>query len=282
MIKKTTLFLRQVLLLAAGSTLCAFSIKAILLQHDLLSRGLTGFAMLIYYKWSGLPLSVIYFFVTIPVLMLGWRFVGQRFVLYSLLGLSIYTIALSLINIDMKIEEPMLATVIAGALSGTGGALILRSYGSTGGSDILCVILNKLFSIPLGTGAMIIQGFILSLSAMMFPLEKVLYTIVFIFVSAQFTNRIFHGMAKRRTAIIISDKWPVIVEALKQNRIGVTLIDGQGGFRGEKRTLLYSVIMAKSIPLLKSVIEKIDKNAFIAIMQADDVTGLDVGNQPHW
>lgn len=280
--KKTTDFLYQALLLTAGSLLCAFAVKALLMEHSLLSSGITGFALIIYYKWPVLPLSVIYALISIPVFAMGWRFVGRRFVLYSLCGLVLYTLALSIINLNLKVKDPMLATLIAGALSGTGSALFLRSYGSSGGSDILCVILNKFFSITLGSGAMLINVVVLSVSALMFPIEKVLYTFVFIFVSAQFTDKIFHGMAKRRTAIIISNQWEAITEALKPHRVGVTLLDGRGGFRGEKRTLLYSVLTAQSIPLLKRVVKKIDGNAFIAIMHADDVTGVEVGNQPHW
>lgn len=282
MIKKPAGILHQALLLLAGSLLSAFAVKALLMDHSLLSSGVTGFALIIYYKWPVLPVSVIYVLITIPVFALGWRFVGRRFVLYSLCGMIMYTLALSLITLNLKVDDPMLATLIAGALSGTGSALFLRSYGSSGGSDILCVILNKFFSTTLGTGAILINVLVLSLSALMFPIEKVLYTFIFIFVSAYFTDKIFHGMAKRRTAIIISDQWEAIVEALKPHRIGVTLLNGQGGFRGEKRTLLYSVLMAQSVPLLKRVVKKIDGAAFIAIMQADDVTGVEVGNQPHW
>ena len=280
-VKKSN-FLYQSLLLAAGSILCAFAVKVLLMHHSLLARGLTGFALLIYYKWPELPMSVIYLLINIPVFVLGWKFVGRRFVLYSLWGMVIYTLSLSAVNLELNVGDPMLATLIAAALSGTGTAVILRSYGSCGGSEILCVILNKLFSVTLGTGAMLVNFILLCLSAVMFPMEKVLYTLIFIFVSAQFTDRVFHGMARRRTAIIISDRWQTIAEALNANRIGTTLLNGQGGFRGEKRTLIYSVLMAQSVPLLKRVVREIDENAFVTIMQADDVTGVEVGNQPHW
>lgn len=283
MVKKRIIdFLYQSLLLTVGSVLCAFSIKAILMHHGLLSQGMTGFALLIYYRWPGLSVSTIYLLINIPVFALGWKFVGRRFILYSLWGMVIYTLALSMIQVEFKIADPMLAILIAGALSGTGLALMLRSYGSSGGSDILSVIFNKLFSITLGTGTMVINLVIVCLSALMFPMENVLYTLVFIFINAQVMNKVFHGMTKRRTAIIISDRWAAITEALKNHRVGVTLINGQGGFQGEQRTLLYSVLTIRLVPVLKRVVKEIDENAFIAIMQADDVTGVEVGNQPHW
>ncbi len=286
MASKTMEFLYQTMLLTVGSLLYAFAVKALIMHHGLVSRGMTGMALLIYYtwpdKWPELSVGIIFLIINIPVFALGWRFVGRRFVLYSLWGMFIYTSALSLITLELPVKDPMLATLIAGALAGTGTALLLRSYGSCGGSEILSVILNKWFSMTLGTSAMLFNIIILSLSALIFPIDKVLYTLIFIFVSAQFTDKVFHGMAKRRTAIIISDRWQEIAETLNGHRIGVTIIGGQGGFRGEKRTLLYSVITAQSVPLLKRVSQKIDENVFIAIMHADDVTGVEVGNQPHW
>lgn len=284
MAKQIREFFYQTLILVSGSVLCAFSVKVLLMHHNLLSHGTTGLALLIFYKCPGLglPMSVIYLLINLPVFVLGWRFVGRRFILYSMWGMLIYSAALYLMRLELDVGDPMLATLAAGAISGTGVALIMRSYGCGGGSDILCVILNKFFAITLGTGAMLINIVILSALALAFPIEKVLYTLVFIFVSAQFTDKVFHGFTRRRTAIIVSDQWQAITVALNAHRIGVTLLHGQGGFRGEKRTLLYSVLTARSLPVLKRVAKTIDDNAFIAIMQADDVTGVEVGNQPHW
>lgn len=282
MITKTKNFLYQTFLLATGSLLSAFAVRALLMDHGLLSPGLTGLSLIIHYKWTGLSVGVIYFIINAPVFALGWKFIGRRFIVYSFWGMFIYSLFLSFVNVKLTVKDPMLATIVASALSGTGKAFILRSYGSGGGSDILTVMLNKFLSVTLGTGAIVINTCILSAALLMFPVEKVLYTIVFIFISAQFTNVVFHGTAKRRTAIIISDKWETITETLKAHRIRVTLIDGKGGFDGESRTLLYSVLLSQSVPLLKRLVKEIDECAFVAIMQADDVTSVDIGNQPHW
>ena len=281
-IKETSTFLKQSLLIASGSILFALGVKALIVPQSLLASGLTGFALLIYYKWPVLPLGWIYFCINVPIFALGWKFVGRRFVAYSLWGLAIYSTALSLITLKIELSDPLLATLIGAALSGTGTAIILRSYGSSGGSDVLCVVMHKLFSFTLGMGSILINAVLLTVAAFLFPIEKVLYTVIYIFVAAQFTDRVFHSMARRRSAIIISDQWQRIVEALGVERIRVTLLDGQGGFEREKRTVLYSVMMSGTVSRLKRVVAEIDRSAFIAIMTADDVTGVEVGNQPHW
>lgn len=283
MVKKTLDFLYQFMLLAAGSILSAFAVRAFVMPHGFVSRGLTGFSLVICYLWPSLSVGAVYFALNIPIFMVGGYFVGRRFVLYSLLGLAIYSLALAVIDVDLAIADPMLCAVIAGALSGIGTALILRSYGSSGGSEIISVVLNKLFGITVGTGSMVVNAIVLVLAGVLFPLEKVLYTLVFVFVSTQFVDKVFHGLARRRTALIMSEKWQAVANALTQeHKFGVTLLSGHGGFAGAERKLLYSVVQRQDVSALKRIVNQVDGNAFIAIMDADDVTGVEIGNQPHW
>ncbi len=282
MIQWASNFLKQTMLLTAGSILMAIAAKSLIVPHDLLAGGITGFALLIFYQWDRIPLGVIYFAINIPIFALGWKFVGRRFIAYSLWGLTIYSTCLILIKVEIDLSDSLLATMVAAAMAGTGTALILRSYGASGGADIICVVLNKLFSISLGTGSILINAVLLVLAAFYFPMEKVIYTMVYVFVAAQFTNQVFQSLSARRTAIIISDHWQEIVQSLAAHQIGTTVIAGQGGFQGEPRTVLYSVVSAHSASRLKQTVTKIDPDAFIAITPADDVTGVEVGNQPHW
>jgi uncharacterized membrane-anchored protein YitT (DUF2179 family) len=274
--------LKQASLIALGSLLFAFAVKALLAPHGLLAGGLTGYSLLIYCRWNTLPLGLIYFLINVPIFLLGWRFVGRRFIAYSLFGLVIFSSALSMIHLRVDVSNPLLATLTAAALTGTGTAIILRSYGSTGGGDVFCVVLHKLFSVTLGTGSLILNALLLAWSAFVFPAEKVLYAAVYIFVAAQFTDKLFKSMTGRRSAVIISEKWKAILEALTAERIGITAFHGHGGFNGQELTLLYSITSTNRIPRLKRLVGEADKDAFIAVMAAEDVTGVEVGNQPHW
>lgn len=276
-------FARHTVLLVLGSALCALSVNAILVPHGFLARGMTGAALIVHYTHPVLPIGVLYLLMNVPVFALGWRFVGLRFTLYSLWGMAIYSVMLHVVTMPVEIHDKMLATVIAGAISGTGIAVILRSYGSTGGAEILCVIMHKAFSITLGAGSMILNVVVLAVGAMFFPIEAVLYTLVYVAATAQVTNMVFHGLARRQAALIISDRWQEIARELTNAyRFGVTCLRGQGGYHGTDRTVLYSVVNRRNVsPLKKAVLEK-DPDAFIALMAAEDVTGVEVGNQPHW
>ena len=283
MIKHIKAFAYNTFLLAAGGIICAFAVNSFLIPGGFISSGMTGAALIVYYKFPAISVGIIYFLINIPVFILGWFFVGTRFILYTIWGMLIYSVMLYFLNFQVTLNDNMLSAVIAGAITGLGVAIVLRSYGSGGGSEILCVIMNRLFSITVGTGSIIINSIILLVSASLFPLDRVLYTFVYILISTIVTDMVFHGLAKRRAALIISDEWLKIVQALTADlNIGVTVIDGTGGFHGTERTILYSVFLRRDMPFLKKVILGIDPNAFITIMEASDVVGVDVGNQPHW
>lgn len=281
--KKILGFILSALALIVGSAICAVSVNGILIPNGFLSSGLTGVALIIRYIKPTFSVGVIYLLINIPIFILGWIFVGKRFILFTALGMVIFSIALHFVNFTIPVTDKMLAAMLGGAITGVGVAIMLKSYGSSGGSEIISIILYKYFSVTLGTGILIINAIIMAISLFLFPLEKILYTLVFIVVSSKTTDMIFHGLTKRQAALIVSEKWKEILEELTiENRIGVTLINGKGGYRGLDKTILYSVINRNKVAALKKLVTTTDPNAFIAIIEASDVTGVEVGNQPHW
>lgn len=276
-------FFYNTFLLVTGSLICAVAVNGFLIPHGFISSGMTGIALIFYYKHPGVSVGILYFLISIPVFCLGWFFIGLRFILYTIWGMFIYSVMLYLVNFQIQINDNMLSAVVAGGLTGLGVAIVMRSYGSGGGSEIICVILNRFFSITIGMGTIMINSAILLVSAYFFPVEKVLYTFIYIAASSEVTDMVFHGLAKRKAALIISDRWEEIVDALTiDHKIGVTLINGQGGYHGAEKRILYSVLSRSDLPVLKKVILGIDPNAFITVMEASDVVGVDVGNQPRW
>lgn len=276
-------FLYNTLLLSAGGAVCAISVNGILIPQEFLSSGMTGVTLAFYYKFPVVPVGVMYLLINIPVFILGLVFVGLRFVLYSLWGMLLYSAMLFVFNFSIGIEDRMLAAVIAGGLNGVGVAIMLKSYGAPGGSEILSVIMNKFFSITLGAGGVIINAAVLLISYSLYPLDKVLYTLVYIIVSMWGTDYIFHGLSRRQAALIISDKWEEILKELTDvHKIGVTLLHGRGGYHTNKKMILYTVINRRTVSALKKSATEIDPNVFISIINASDVTGVEVGNQPRW
>lgn len=276
------IFLNGVLLVV-GSIICAVAVNGILIPQNFLSSGFTGASLIIHYLVPSLSVGVIYLLLNIPLFIAGWSMVGKRFFFYSVAGTVIYSLALTVVRIDISIENKILSALLAGIIYGTGSGIILRSYGSAGGTDILAVILQKLMSIQVGTTSLAVNCLILVSASLLFSLEDALYTLAYIYVSAHFMNLVVVGLSKRKAVMIISDHWDNISrEILKKDRRGVTIIEGTGGYKKDDKRIIYSVVTFQDLPQLKKMISKIDPKAFVVVMDTLEVMGARMGNQPHW
>ena len=271
------------ILLTAGSIFCAVAVNGILVPQHFLSSGFTGVALLIHYFFPTVSVAWAYLLLNIPIFIVGWSIVGRRFFIYSVIGMAIFSLALFTVNITVPLHDKILSALLAGIVNGVGSGIVLRSLGSAGGTDILSVILQKLFSIKLGTTVLFFNGIMLGIAATTFSLEGALYTLVYLYVNTQVLNLVVMGLSKRKVIFIISDKWELLSEEiLKKNRRGVTIIEGVGGYKREDKRILYSVIAFQDLPILKKMVSKIDPNAFVVVMDTLEVMGARIGNQPHW
>ncbi|MBW1614836.1 MAG: YitT family protein [Deltaproteobacteria bacterium] len=242
-----------------------------------------GVALVIHYLFPSSLLSLLYFLLNVPVFILGWRFVGRRFFFYSIVGMLIFSAAIALIHVPMPVHDNILSALLAGIITGIGTGIILRSNGSSGGTDILSVILANSFSIRIGTTVLAFNVIVLSAASLLFSLEAALYTLIYIFVSSQIMNIVLTGLSQRKALFIISPKWREISrEVLDKVGRGVTLIQGKGGYSGQDEKILYTVITLRELHLIKEIIRQVDTNAFVVVYNTLEVMGHRIGNQPHW
>ena len=273
----------NLLLIFAGSALCAAAIKGILIPKQFLAGGLTGLSLLVHYVLPGLPLGLIYFLLNIPLFVIGWLFVGRRFFLYSLAGVFIFSAVIFWPYPVFFIEDMILSALAAGIITGVGSGIILKSLGSAGGLDILTVILFKKFSIRPGMFVLAFNGTLMILAILRIPLEMVLYTLIYLYVSTHFMNYVVIGLSQRKALMIISPRWEEISrEIMNRLQRGVTIVQGQGGYTGKELHILYSVITFAELSRFKEIIRKIDPEAFVVVTETLEVMGKRIGNQPHW
>ncbi|MGD8229254.1 MAG: YitT family protein, partial [Desulfobacteraceae bacterium] len=194
-------------LICAGSILCAVSINGILIPNQFLSAGFAGMALVIHYLVPVLPVSWLYFLLNIPLFALGWKYVGRRFFSYSLAGMIIFTLAVQWIQVSVPVQDKILSVLLAGIITGTGAGIILRSLGSAGGLDILSVIMLQRFSVRLGTTGLAFNSILLVAAAVLFTLERALYTLIYVYVTSYMLNLVVTGLSQRKAVFIISTKW---------------------------------------------------------------------------
>ena len=270
-------------LIAVGSAICCVAVNGILIPLGFFGAGFTGLALLIHYLLSSFPVSIIYFILNIPIFALGWMYVGRRFFLYSIAGMLLFSGALHWTQVAIPVQDKILGAILAGIIMGAGSGLILRSLGSAGGLDILSVIFMKRLSIRLGTTILAFNGMVLLAGALLFSLERALYTLIYVYVNSSVVNLMVMGLSQRRAVFIISPQWKRISGEIteKINR-GVTIIDGHGGYSGKEMPVLYTVVAFQEVPRIKRVAKDIDPDVFMVVSDTREVIGTRIGNQPHW
>lgn len=273
----------NLILISVGSVICAVAVNSILIPKQFLAGGITGLAMLIHYGLPAIPLGVVYFCLNIPIFIFGWMFVGRRFFLYSIAGMVIYSLAVLIPCPEMTVKDPLLNALTAGIITGIGSGILLRSLGSAGGMDILAIIILKKYSTRLGTTSLIFNVVLMLAAISRLPLEMILYTLIFIYVSAYFVNLVVTGLSQRKSVMIISSKWKEISkEIMTTLDRGVTVIHGEGGYSGKQQKVLYSIISFQELGRFKEIVRTIDPDAFVVINNTLEVMGHRIGNQPHW
>lgn len=272
----------NLLLMSIGALLTAVAVNGIVIPHQFAAGGVTGLAVIIQ-QVVPLDVGVIYLLVNIPLFLAAYMAVGRRFFFYSLAGTLLFSLALSLVSFEFKVENDILAAVFSGLIIGLGAGITLRSQGSAGGGDILSVMLMMRLSIPLGSSLLALNVMVLTLTAWVFSLDAALYTLVQIYVAAMLINLVVTGLSQRKAVMIISQQWPEINrEILRDLRRGTTVIPARGGYSGNEEQILYAVVNFREIGSLKRMVRGIDPQAFVVVTDTMEVMNYRIGNQPHW
>jgi len=271
-------------LLCAGSVVTAAGINGLLIPHRFVSGGVTGLALLLHYLVPALSVALIYAVANVPLFLAGWFFISRRFFFYSIAGTIIFSSAVAWVDLGViPVKDQLLAAILAGLILGTGSGIILKSLGSAGGTDILSVILLQRFSIRLGTTRLAFNILVLAAAALLFSVEDALYTMIYLYVSAQIMNLVVTGLSQRKAIFIISPRWQEISRGiLDEIHRGVTIIRGQGGYSQQEQKILYTVVNFRELASLKQIVRRNDPAAFVVVTDTTEVMGHRIGNQPHW
>jgi len=278
------IFMTDTVMMLAGSVLCAVAINGFLRPHELISGGMAGTSLVIYYAWPKIPFPLMYLLVNIPVFMLGYFVVGRRFIWFSVWGTLISSAMFHFVNPSLHIpNDRLMCALVAGALNGTGVALILRTNGTSSGTEIISIMVNKFYSISIGTTNIIINAVLMLTASFFLSLDKILYSFAFVTMNSIVMNAVFKGLARRKAVMIISKRWNEILDELNRVRhIGVTILNAKGGYTGIDEPILYSIAKNSQVSNIRAVTLRIDPTAFVAIMETTDIISDAIGNQPPW
>ena len=265
---------RTILEVVIGSALYSLGMNLFYTPAKLLAGGVAGFAQLLNYEF-GLPVSLMVVMINIPMFLLGWKLVNRKFILYSAVGMAIFTGFIQLFSgLHLEFSSPLTSVMMGGVLTGLGVGLIYRSGASVGGTDIISKILHKYFSVNMATSGLVINAVIVFLSAFIYGIDQAVLTICAMFISSQVNSYVIDGWDHRRAILIVSDKKEELPKALMEKlKRGVTIVNAEGAYTGQEHYLMYCVISKHQLGQLKSVVKQVDPNAFFTIITVNGVYG---------
>lgn len=266
----------RVIAVIVGGFVCATGINLLLVPETLVPAGLGGVAVLVEYA-SGVPAGALYAVFNIPLFILAWRHVDRTFALLSLVGLAAFSGALlatvGLSRLDV-VRDPIVAAVFGGAISGLGGGLSLRFYGSLGGMDIIGVLVRQRLSVSVAGVGFVLNLGIVSVMAVVYGLEPAFMTMLGLAAGAWVFDRVLTGLGLSKAVLVISDRPDDIADSLiHELRRGVTFLEGEGAFRRTRKRLVYCVVTQRQLADLKRIVRRLDPGAFVTVLDANEVIG---------
>ncbi|MDF2878632.1 MAG: YitT family protein [Clostridia bacterium] len=278
--KDYPLDIKRILSIILGTLLLAIATNGILIPNKLLSGGITGLSILLYFLFD-LKVSVLVILFNIPLFILGLFFLRKTYLAYSLFGMITLAVWLELTaSVVIPTQDVLSILVVGGSLYGMGIGIIFRADGSTGGIDILAKIINQYLSINMATVTFCINGVILLLSIYFFGIDIAVLTISMMFLSSKITTFVVDGINHKRTLFIITDSehYQIISDLIMQKiHRGVTVIPAIGAYTSKPKYILYTTIGIREVAKVKQVTLKYDPSAFMTVSETSQVIGKGKG-----
>lgn len=271
--------------LIVGCFLLAFAFNVFFSSHNLVTGGVSGIAIVLNHT-LGISTSTFILISYIILLMISFLVLGKETTKYSLIGSILYPIFVYLTKdvgtmIEFNVDNMLLIAIFGAVLNGIGAGLTFKYGFSTGGGDIICQIISKYFKISIGDSMKIMNftiiigsGFFLSNG--LYAWENVMYSIIAVYIITLLTDRVLLGISDSKSFYIITEQETAIKSFLiNELGKGVTVLEGRGGYTGDRKKVILCAIPTKDYFLAKEGILEIDKDAIVLINDIYQSSGIE-------
>lgn len=274
---------RSYSIITLGLGIFALAWTAFLIPHRITGSGVSGIGALVYYA-TGFPVGYTYFIINIGLLLLAIRILGANFGVKTVFGVAVAATLLSVLQSLIQapiVEDKFLSTIIGGGLGGVGLGIIFTQGGSTGGTDIIAMIVNKYRNISPGRVILYCDVFIIGSSFLVLTdldpvkrIETIVYGYVAMALQAYAIDALLSGNRQSVQIIIFSKKYAEIADriAVQMGR-GATVIDGMGWYTKENQKVIITLVRKHEASDLYRAIKEIDNQAFISVANVMGVYG---------
>lgn len=277
------------LLILAGSVILAAGFVYFVTPHKIVPGGVYGIAIVVHYStrgwfsfWpDGFPIGLFGFLLNIPLTYMGIKILGPRFGIKTIIGFvltSFFIDAITWLRPEGDaplVNDILLSGVFAGVLIGVGLGLIFKSRATSGGSDIIAMIIAKYTRIQLGKLMIYVDSVIVLAGLIAFRDWSIpLYSWVVIYITGRAIDMILEGSDYNKALLIISKKHLQIKDKILNDlERGGTYLKGEGMYTGEEKQIIFTVVSRREVAILQEYIGRIDSDAFITVMDAREILG---------
>jgi uncharacterized membrane-anchored protein YitT (DUF2179 family) len=279
---------RKYIFMIFGSFILAVGFVFFITPYKIVPGGVYGISIVIHYltqgifSWApgGLPIGSMGFILNIPLTWLGIKILGRQFGIKTIIGFILCSAFIDFLTLlwgyePLVANEALLSSIFGGALIGFGLALIFKSEATSGGSDIIGMILAKYTRLPIGQLLIFVDSTIVLIGLIAFGDWKIpLYSWVTIYVTGKVIDAVMEGINYNKTLFIISDKYDEIREKILFDMgRGGTMIKVEGMYEKVERKLIFTNVSRRETYILQDYIKAIDPNAFVTIIDANEIIG---------
>ncbi len=276
-------------LILIGSFILSVGFVYFITPHKIVPGGVYGIAIVVHYLTEGLfsfwpegfPIGLFGLILNIPLTIAGIKILGPRFGIKTIIGFILTSVFIDGITYlrpvgdAALVNDVLLSSVFGGVLIGFGLGLIFKSRATSGGSDIIAMIIAKYTNLQLGKLMIYVDSVIVLLALFAFHDWQIpLYSWIVIYISGRAIDLTLEGADYNKALLIISKKHIDIKNKLLTDlERGGTYLRGEGMFTGEEKQIIYTVVSLREVAILEEYISKIDPDAFITVMDAKEILG---------
>jgi uncharacterized membrane-anchored protein YitT (DUF2179 family) len=274
-------------LIVLGAFILASGFVLFIDPHRIAPGGVYGIGIIVHYltkglfSWApeGLPIGTVGLVLNIPLTIIGIKLLGPRFGIKTVVGFILTSIFIDLqhffFGYNPLVDDALLSSVFGGVLIGFGLGLIFKSKATSGGSDIIAMIIAKYTRLPLGQLMIYVDSAIVLIALAAFQDWKIpLYSWIVIYITGKVIDVTIQGVSYDKTLFIISDKYEDIRDKLINDiDRGGTILNGIGMYKGQEKKVIFTNVSRREVHILRDFIEEIDSNAFITVIDANEILG---------
>lgn len=274
--------IRSYIIIALGLMIYSFAYTTLLIPAKVMGGGASGVGIIVYYATGEvIPVGITYLIFNAILIGFGVFILGPKFGLKTIFAIGFNSLALTLMQKFLPSDlmgltnDPLLSAILGGALAGSGIAICFSQGGSSGGTDIIAMIVNKYRNISLGKVIMLVDVIIIGCSYFVFQeISTVIYGYVTMGVLGYTIDLVMNGNKQSAQIMIFSSKAEQIAQTIIENSTrGVTLLDGMGAYTKKQQKVAMLVCRKNETSQFYRIIKEVDPDAFITVASVMGVYG---------